>query len=226
MSLQSKVIFQCTANLCAAAAILFIPAGTLDYWQAWIFLGITFVPMVVLCVYFYKHDPALLERRLRRREKEREQRLIMRAAMIVSALGFLVPGLDHRFGWTRRWMGGIPEWAEIAAQAVALAGYLGTAWVIDVNRFASRTIEVEEGQKVISSGPYGVVRHPLYASALVFWVAAPFALGTLVGLPFFLLLIPVFVLRILNEEKVLLRDLPGYEEYRQKTRYHLVPYVW
>jgi protein-S-isoprenylcysteine O-methyltransferase Ste14 len=117
-------------------------------------------------------------------------------------------------------------WVEIAAQALTLTGYLGTMWVIDVNRFAARTVQVERDQRVISSGPYGVVRHPMYSFALVMWLATAAALGSYVVLPFFALLIPVIVLRLLNEEKVLRRELPGYAEYCERTRYRLAPYIW
>jgi protein-S-isoprenylcysteine O-methyltransferase Ste14 len=207
-------------------ALLFVPAGTLDFWEAWVFLAIFFIPMIIFSIYYYQHDRALVERRMQNREKVTEQKWIMRFAFLFFLLGLLVPGLDHRFGWTRRWIGGVPLWVEIAAQALTLTGYLGTMWVIDVNRFAARTVQVERDQRVISSGPYGVVRHPMYSFALVMWLATATALGSYVALPFFALLIPVIVLRLLNEEKVLRRELPGYAEYCERTRYRLAPYIW
>jgi protein-S-isoprenylcysteine O-methyltransferase Ste14 len=207
-------------------ALLFVPAGTLDFWEAWVFLAIFFIPMIIFSIYYYQHDRALVERRMQNREKVTEQKWIMRFAFLFFLLGLLVPGLDHRFGWTRRWIGGVPLWVEIAAQALTLTGYLGTMWVIDVNRFAARTVQVERDQRVISSGPYGVVRHPMYSFALVMWLATAAALGSYVALPFFSLLIPVIVLRLLNEEKVLRRELPGYAEYCERTRYRLAPYIW
>jgi protein-S-isoprenylcysteine O-methyltransferase Ste14 len=207
-------------------ALLFVPAGTLDFWEAWVFLAIFFIPMIIFSIYYYQHDRALVERRMQNREKVTEQKWIMRFAFLFFLLGLLVPGLDHRFGWTRRWIGGVPLWVEIAAQALTLTGYLGTMWVIDVNRFAARTVQVERDQRVISSGPYGVVRHPMYSFALVMWLATAAALGSYVALPFFALLIPVIVLRLLNEEKVLRRELPGYAEYCERTRYRLAPYIW
>jgi protein-S-isoprenylcysteine O-methyltransferase Ste14 len=210
----------------ASAALLFLPAGTLKYWEAWVYLAIVFIPMVAFSAYYYKHDPALVQRRMETREKEAEQKWIMRAAIVICVFGFTVPGFDHRFGWTRRLTGGVPLGVEIAAQILALAGYLGTIWVIDLNRYAARTVRVEEGQHVITSGPYRFVRHPLYAGGLVLWFATAPALGSYMALPFCALLLPLFVLRLLNEEKVLRRELPGYAEYCEGTRYHLIPYIW
>ena len=225
-SLKSRLMVQGAFAFFVLVALLFVPAGTLDFWEAWVFLAIFFIPMIIFSIYYYQHDRALVERRMQNREKVTEQKWIMRFAFLFFLLGLLVPGLDHRFGWTRRWIGGVPLWVEIAAQALTLTGYLGTMWVIDVNRFAARTVQVERDQRVISSGPYGVVRHPMYSFALVMWLATATALGSYVALPFFALLIPVIVLRLLNEEKVLRRELPGYAEYYERTRYRLAPYIW
>ncbi len=226
MSLKSKLILQCTLTLGVSAGLLFLPVGTLNYWQAWVFLAIFFVPMVFFSAYYFKHDPALVQRRMESREQIKKQRVVMRLATVVFFSGIIVPGLDHRFGWTRRWTGGVPLWLEIAAQVLALAGYLTTMWVIYVNRYAARTIRVEAGQRVISSGPYRFVRHPMYSGALVMWLAAAPALGSYVAVPFLALLVPVLVLRLLNEEKVLRQELPGYSEYCQRTRYRLIPHIW
>jgi protein-S-isoprenylcysteine O-methyltransferase Ste14 len=207
-------------------AMLFVPAGTLRFWEAWVFLGVFFVPMIVFSVYYFKHDPQMVERRLQSKEKVKEQRVVMRVAGLVFVVAVLIPGLDHRFGWTRELAGGVPLWLRIVAQALVLAGYLMTIRVIDVNRFAARTIQVEAGQTVVSAGPYAVVRHPMYLGALVMWLSLAPALGSYVALPFFALLIPVIVVRLLNEEKVLRLGLPGYDEYCQKTRFRFVPYIW
>jgi protein-S-isoprenylcysteine O-methyltransferase Ste14 len=226
MSLKSKLMVQCVLSLCIAALLLFLPAGTLHFWEAWIFLGIFLIPMMLFAAYYYKHDPALLQRRMESRENVKEQRVLMRLATLVFAVGMIVPGLDHRFGWTNRVTNGVPLWVEISAQALALAGYLASMWVVNVNRFAARTIRVEQGQQVISLGPYRLVRHPMYSAMLLMWLAVSPALGSYLALPIFALFIPVFVFRLLNEEKVLQRELPGYEEYCQKTRFRLVPHVW
>jgi protein-S-isoprenylcysteine O-methyltransferase Ste14 len=226
VSLKSRIIVQGVLAFAAVFALLFLSAGTLDFWEAWVFLGIIFIPMVIFSVYYYKHDPALVQRRMQRHEKVNEQQWIVRVATMISLLGILMPGLDHRFGWTRRFTGGVPLWVELISQVVVLTAYLGTMWVIHVNRFAARTIQVEEGQKVVSNGPYAVVRHPMYSFATLMWLAIAPSLGSYLSLPFFLLLIPIFAARLLNEEEVLRRDLPGYAEYCQGTKYHLIPYIW
>jgi protein-S-isoprenylcysteine O-methyltransferase Ste14 len=226
MSLKSRLIVRSAGAFGVAAAMLFLPAGTLKFWEAWVFLGSMFLPMFIFSVYFYKHDPQLVERRMQRQEKVKEQKLIMKVAIFFFMVALLIPGLDHRFGWTRELLGAVPMWLRIVAQALVLGGYLMSFLVIYVNRFASRTIQVVAGQKVISEGPYALIRHPMYASVLVMWLSASMALGSYVALPFFALLVPVIVLRLLNEEKVLRQELPGYEAYCQRTRFRLVPYVW
>lgn len=206
--------------------MLFIPAGSWRFWQGWAFLGVTFIPSIVAYLYFYKHDPQLLERRLQSREEVSEQKLLMRITQPLFLTAFLLPGLDYRWGWSRTFLGSVPLWLELLCLVLVLAGFLFVFWVMKVNSFASRTIQVEAGQKVISTGPYTVVRHPLYSGSVVMWVAAPLALGSYIAWPAFALLIPFYVFRLLNEEKVLRQDLPGYTEYCQRTRFRLVPYVW
>jgi protein-S-isoprenylcysteine O-methyltransferase Ste14 len=226
MSLKSRLIAQCAGGFGVAVAMLFLPAGTLKFWEAWVFLGSTFLPMFIFSVYYFKHDPELVERRLRRREKVKEQKVVMKLVYVIFVVALLIPGLDHRFGWTRELVGTVPLWLRIVAQALVLGGYLMSLLVVAVNRFASRTIQVVAGQKVISGGPYALIRHPMYAGILVMWLSASMALGSYVALPFFALLVPLIVFRLLNEEKVLKQELSGYKEYCQKTRFRLVPYVW
>lgn len=208
------------------ATLLFLPAGTLKFWEAWVLVAIMFIPAIVFSAYYLKHDPQLVERRLQFKEKVKEQRVVMKVAVVVFVAAFLIPGLDHRIGWTRELAGDVATWLKMAAQALVLGGYLLCHWVVGVNRFASRTIQVEAGQKVITGGPYALVRHPMYFGMLGMWLCVPVALGSYVALPVFALLVPVIVLRLLNEEKVLRQELPGYEAYCEKTRFRLVPYVW
>ena len=226
MSLKSRLILRGTVILLVFAAMLFLPAGTLKFWEAWVFLGIVILPVVVFSVYYFKRDPQMMERRMQVTERVKEQKVIMGLVKVIWVVASVVPSLDHRFGWTHKLVGALPTWLEIVAQAVVLGGYLLIVRVMDVNRFASSTIQVEPGQKVISGGPYALVRHPMYFSFLAMWLATPLALGSYVGLPFFALLVPFIVWRLLNEEKVLRQELPGYEAYCHKTRFRLVPYVW
>lgn len=207
-------------------AILFLPAGTVRWWQAWAFLAAYIGFAMAAFLFFLKIDPQLVERRRQAKEHKPEQKQIIRLGGLVLAAIFTLPGFDHRLGWSRAWLGAEPTWLEVLALAMVLGGELAMMWVIWTNRYAGRTIRVEEGQKVISSGPYRVVRHPLYAFSLVMFLFAPLALGSYVALPALVLFLPIYVLRILNEEKVLRAELPGYTKYCERTRWRMVPGVW
>ncbi|MGO9646779.1 MAG: methyltransferase family protein [Terriglobales bacterium] len=221
MRLKSRLILRLSLGLIIVAAMLFIPAGSLRFWQGWAYLMVWFVPMLFAFGYFYKHDPQLIERRMQRKEKVHEQKLIIRFGFATWLIGYLLPGLDHRFGWSH-----LPLWLTILSQAFVLGGCLMIFWVLKANSFAAATIRVEPGQKVISSGPYRIVRHPMYLGAGVMFLFAPLALGSYFALPVFALFIPIIVFRLLNEEKVLRQELPGYPEYCLRTRFRLVPLVW
>jgi len=201
--------------------IFFLPAGTFAYWEAWAYMGVLFIPMTGMLFYFLKKDPELLERRMRTREQQQEQGILMTILVIFFFVTFLLPGLDRRFGWSDP-----PVWLVIVAQALVLVGYVSFFFVLRENSYASRVIEVEEDQKVISSGPYAVVRHPMYTGVLLMYGISPLALGSLWGmLP--MVLLPVFlVARILNEEKMLREELDGYKEYTQKVKWRLIPGIW
>jgi protein-S-isoprenylcysteine O-methyltransferase Ste14 len=221
MSIGSKLVVRILIAGPVLGAILFLPAGSLRFWQGWVFLAVWLVPVVAAFAYFCKHDPELVERRMQRKEKVREQKRIMGFVYVVYVSAFLLPGFDHRFGWSHS-----PWWVTVLSLIVVLCGWLMTFWVMKTNRFAARTIQVEPGQQVISSGPYRVVRHPMYSGICVMLLATPLALGSYFALPAFVLVIPLVVLRLLNEEKVLRQDLPGYAEYCLRTRFRLVPFVW
>jgi len=208
------------------AIVLFLPAGTLRFWQGWAYLAVWFIPGPVFSLYFHKRDPALVERRLQSKEKEKEQKVVMGVVYVVFSLAYLIPGLDFRFGWSYRRTGAVPLWLEITSLAIVLASYLMTIWVMDVNRYAARTIRVETGQKVVSTGPYKWIRHPMYFGVLLMMLFTPLALGSYVALPVFALVLPALMFRLVNEEKVLRRDLPGYAGYCEGTRYRLIPYIW
>jgi protein-S-isoprenylcysteine O-methyltransferase Ste14 len=226
MSLKSRILLHLFLGLIIVAAMLFIPAGSLRFWQGWVFMILVFIPVISFYLYFYKHDPQLLERRLQSKEKVSEQRLLIRLLKLLFFAAFLLPGLDYRFGWSRNSLGAVPMWLTLLAQVLLLGGLLFVFWVLKVNSFASRTIQVEAGQSVISDGPYRMVRHPMYSGSVVMWLVIPLALGSYFAWPAFALLIPVYVFRLLNEEKVLRQELPGYSEYCLRTRYRLVPFVW
>jgi protein-S-isoprenylcysteine O-methyltransferase Ste14 len=220
-NLKSKLIVRLLLTSVVAAGMLFIPAGSLKFWQAWVYMAIICVPMLPATIYFYKHDPRLVERRMRMKEKVSEQKLIMKLANLIFVITFSLPGLDYRFGWSR-----VALWLTMISQAVVLGSYLMTYRVLKENSFASRIIEVEAGQRVISTGPYRIVRHPLYLGATLMLLFTPFALGSYWALLAFGPLVALIVFRLLNEEKVLRRELPGYSEYCLRTRFRLVPFVW
>lgn len=201
--------------------ILFLPAGTLAYWQAWVYLGCLVIPMLIVLNFWLRKDPELLERRMRMREKEVAQKKIIRASYFIFPLFFLLPGFDYRFGWSS-----VPVWLVIIADCIVLIGYGLFVLTIRENRFASRIIEVQNGQRVITTGPYSLVRHPMYLGVMLIYFLTPLALGSYWALLISIWILPILAARIINEEKVLERDLPGYLEYQQKTRYRIIPGIW
>lgn len=203
------------------AALLFWSAGTLDYWQGWLYLVLLFVPVAIVAVVLFLRDPALLERRLRSRERENAQWMVIAASSVVLLAVYLLPGFDRRYGWSS-----ISWPVVLLADLLILVGYLLFALTIRENRFASRVVEVQAGQTVISTGPYARVRHPMYTAVLLMFMATPVALGSWWGLLPALLLPPVLAGRILNEESVLRDGLAGYTAYCQRVKYRLIPLVW
>ncbi len=203
---------------------LFLPAGSFRFWQGWVYFVIMFAFAVSALGYFYRHDPQLIERRLKggwRQETVREQKVIMMLVPAMMLIAFPLPGFDHRFGWSHT-----PLWLVAVAQAFVLGGCLLIFWTFKSNSFAASTIRVETGQRVISTGPYGVVRHPMYLGAAMWLLFTPLALGSYFALPVFALLLPLIVFRLLNEETVLRQELPGYADYCLRTRFRLVPLLW
>jgi len=221
MALKKKIVLILIAAPLVIGLALFGPAGTLDYWQAWVYMATLLVPMLFVVLYFWKKDPAFLERRLRTKEKETKQDIIIKVGTTVFTIAFLIPGFDHRFGWSD-----VSVEIVLAADAIVFLGYLLIFLVFKENAYAGRTVQVEKEQKVVTTGPYSVIRHPMYLGSLLLYLATPVALGSYVAVPLFSLFVPVMILRILNEEEVLRRDLSGYTEYCNKTKYRLVPFIW
>jgi protein-S-isoprenylcysteine O-methyltransferase Ste14 len=208
----------------AMAALLFISAGTLDYWQAWVFLAVYFGWSVAITLYLMKEDPELLQRRMRggpTAEKETTQKIIMFFTS-VGFVGLLVlPALDHRFAWSQ-----MSPYAALAGDVLVAIGWLAIFFVFKENTFTSATIELAPDQKVISTGPYALVRHPMYSGALVMLAGMPIALGSWWGLLVIVAIVPALIWRLFDEEKFLARNLPGYAEYQKRVRYRLIPLLW
>lgn len=221
MKLLFRAIAKFAAGLLLVAALLFLPAGTLAYPGGWRFIGLLFVPMLILGAVLFVKSPALLEKRLNAKEKEGAQKGVLALSALLFIAGFVVAGLDHRFGWSS-----VPPWAIILASAVLLISYALYAEVMRENAYLSRTVEVQEGQQVVDTGLYGIVRHPMYAVTLWLFLSIPVVLGSWWSLLCFAPYIAVLVLRIQNEEKVLTRSLPGYAEYKTRVKYRLIPFVW
>ena len=209
------------AGLLLVAALIFGPAGTFDYWNGWLFTGLLFGPMLVLGVVLFVKAPELLAKRLNAKEKQSAQKGVVAVSALAFIGGFVAAGLDFRFGWTE-----FPIWLEIAAAVILAVSYGLYAEVMRENAYLSRTIEVQEGQKVVDTGLYGIVRHPMYAVTILLFLSIPVVLGSAVSLVIFLVYPLAIVSRIKNEEALLAEELAGYREYMEKVRWRILPFIW
>jgi protein-S-isoprenylcysteine O-methyltransferase Ste14 len=224
MTLNARAWLALAIVASVMCALLFGPAGTTQFWQAWVYLAIFLGASVLTTLSLMKKDPALLARRMRGGpmfERERTQRIIM----VFASLGFIallvVPALDHRFGWSA-----VPVWSVVLGDVLVAVGFYFIFLVYRENTFAAATVEVAAGQKVIATGPYAIVRHPMYASGLLYMLGTPLALGSYWGFVPLAAMAPFLLWRLFDEERILTRDLPGYAEYRRRVRHRLVPMVW
>ena len=201
--------------------LLFLPAGTFAYWQAWLLIGILFIPMFVAGLIMIKKSPELLRKRLNVKEEQTEQKTVIALSGLMFLAAFVTAGLNIRFGWLV-----LPAWVSYAAAVVFLLAYALYAEVLRENVWLSRTVEVQENQKVVDTGLYGIVRHPMYTSTLFLFLAMPLVLGSPISFVILLAYIPIIAKRIRNEEQVLEKGLEGYIAYKERVRYRLIPYVW
>ena len=220
-SLIKKILKRFSLIPIVLGLITLVPAGTFNFWQVYVYIGILVIPMIFVLFYFLKNDPLFLERRTRAREKEKAQKIIQIVFSLIFLSGFVIPGLDKRFGWSD-----VPIYIVLITDIIILLGYLLIFFVFRQNSYASRVVEVDKSQKVITTGLYSIVRHPMYLGVLIMYIPTPVALGSYWGLIPMATIPLAIVFRILNEEKVLSKDLPGYKEYCQKTRYRLIPLIW
>lgn len=201
--------------------LIFLPAGTLIYFNGWLLMAILFVPMFLAGIVMMFKNPALLKSRLHAKEEQKEQRLVVKLSGLMFIIGFVVAGLDYRFGWCT-----LPDVVSYVAAVVFLFAYILYAEVLRENTYLSRTIEVVEGQHVVDTGLYGIVRHPMYSVTLLLFWTMPLVLGSIYSFLVFLAYPFIIAARIKNEEAVLERELGGYTEYKQKVKYRLIPYIW
>ena len=224
MSENQKAFAGLFLLIAAVMAALFIPAGTIHYWQAWIFLAFFFVPALAITGYLMAKDPKLLARRMRggpTAEKQPAQKIIMSIVSVGFIALLVVPALDHRFAWSH-----MPAAVALAGNALMAIGWLAIFFVFRENSFSSATVEIADDQKVVSTGPYAWVRHPMYTGALIMLLGMPVALGSWWGVAVLLAMLPAFVWRVFDEERFLTENLNGYAEYKQKVRFRLIPGIW
>ena len=220
-ALLSMTLTRFLAGFFLIGCMLFFPAGTLRFWEAWLYMGLLFVPVAIVCVVLFIKDPELLERRLRTRERETTQKKVIVASSLILLAVYLIPGFDRRYAWST-----VPPTLVLLADILILLGYLLGVLTIKENRYASRVVEVQDNQVTISTGPYALVRHPMYLAVSVIFILSPLALGSYWALIPALLLPVVLAARIDNEEQLLRSRLAGYEEYCQKVKYRLLPFIW
>ena len=223
--MTARLFFQAIAKffigVILVGLLVFLPAGTLAFSNGWLLMGILFIPMFLAGLVMMAKNPNLLRSRLNAKEKQREQSLVVKLSGLMFLVGFILAGISYRFGWLM-----LPRWVSILGAALFLVSYALYAEVLRENTWLSRTIEVQEGQTVVSDGLYGVVRHPMYAVTLLLFLSMPLVLGSVPAFLVFLAYPAIITKRIRNEEDVLTKELPGYAEYMQKVRWRLIPFVW
>ena len=221
LKLFTQAIFKFLGGLLIVGLLLFLPAGTFVWRQAWLLLGILFVPMFIAGLIMMKRAPDLLRKRLNAKEEEKEQKTVIVLSGLMFLAAFIVAGLNFRFRWIV-----LPVWVSWAAAVLFLLAYVLYAEVLRENVWLSRTVEVQENQKVVDTGLYGIVRHPMYMTTLLLFLSMPLVLGSVISFVIMLLYIPIIAKRIRNEEQVLEGGLEGYAEYKKRIRYKVIPFVW
>ena len=221
MKLFLEAIVKFTCGLLLVLALIFLPAGTVNYPYGWLLVGLLFVPMLIAGFVMLAKSPEFLKKRLDVKEKQATQKGVVAYAGLMFIAGFVVAGLDYRFGWSN-----MPQWVTIIASVLFLFSYVLYAEVMRENAYLSRTIRVEEGQKVVDTGLYGIVRHPMYAVTILLFLMMPLVLGSWYALIAFAFYLVIIIVRLKDEEDLLTRELPGYEAYKQKVKYRIIPFFW
>lgn len=219
--LFSQALTKFIFGLIIICLLLFIPAGSLNYYNGWLFIALLFVPMFIAGILMFIKSPELLKRRLDGKEEENEQKIVIFISGIMFFLAFIVAGLNFRFGWFK-----LPQTVIIIASIIFLLSYIMYAEVLRENTYLSRTVEVSENQKVVDSGLYGIVRHPMYTTTIFLFLSMPLILDSIFSFVIMLIYPLIILFRIKNEEKVLENELKGYKEYKEKVKYKILPYIW
>ena len=221
MKLLINALTKFFCGLLLVGFLIFLPAGTLNYTYGWLFVGLLFIPMLIAGIIMFIKNPAFLAKRLDAKEKQAAQKGVLAFSGLMFVAGFVVAGLDFRFGWSE-----MPIWVIVAASALFLIAYLLYAEVMRENAYLSRTVKVEQGQTVVDTGLYGIVRHPMYAVTILLFLMIPLILGSWYALIAFAFYPAIIVVRLKDEEALLTKELPGYDAYKQKVKYRLIPFVW
>ena len=221
MKLLINGLIKFTCGLVMVGLLIFLPAGTLHFFNGWLLTGLLFVPMLIAGFVMFFKDPAFLARRLDAKEKQAAQKGVLALSGLMFIGGFVIAGLDFRFGWSR-----MPDWVVAAASVLFIIAYLLYAEVMRENAYLSRTVKVEEGQRVVDTGLYGIVRLPMYMATVLLFTMIPLVLGSWYSLIVFAFYPGIIIIRLKNEEDLLTRELPGYPEYKQKVKFRLIPFIW
>lgn len=221
MNIKVQALIKFVSGLIMVILLIFVPAGTLHYINGWILTGILFIPMLIIGIVMSVKNPELLEKRLNAKKKDSGQKNIIRFSGIIFLAGFIVAGLNYRFKWLI-----IPQWAVIISSIVFLLSYAMYAEVLRENTYLSRTVEIQENQKIIDTGLYGIIRHPMYTATIIMFLSIPLVLGSFHSFVIFLLYPVIIVMRLSNEEKFLENNLDGYSQYKNKVKYRLIPFIW
>lgn len=220
-TLLFRTIINFLMGVVMVGVLLFAPAGTFRFWNAWLFLALLFVPMLIIGIYLWLKQPDLLAKRLSSKENESEQKQVILMSALVFVAGFIVAAVDFRFGWSQ-----LPIWLVVVASVLLVISYGLYAEVMRENAYLSRTVEVQENQKVIDTGLYGIVRHPMYSATILLYLSIPLVLGSIYSFLIFLMFPFVIAKRINNEETVLEKGLDGYTSYKQRVKYKIIPFIW
>ena len=216
-----EAIFKFLLGVILIGLLIFLPTGTLEYINGWIFMGVLFVPMLIAGIVMMIKNPKLLASRLDAKEKQKEQGIVIKLSGLMFIIGFVLAGLDYRFKWIE-----LPQVVTYIVSGLFLLSYIMWAEVLRENTYLSRTIKVEEGQMVVDTGLYGIVRHPMYTATIVLFLSMPLVLGSLISFFVFLMYPILIIFRIIHEEKLLEEQLVGYKEYKKKVKYRIIPFIW